>query len=179
MQRGRGTFIQSISGLKRLNKLGYGRTSDLPLNLVYNPIDDRLPPTQSDLEKLYKNELSRRYGIEFTNLFTLANMPIQRFANHLKALNKLNSYQELLVKSHNHKNLDSVMCRNVLSVNWKGYLFDCDFNQQLDMPINGKAKHLLDLLKEEVSLSANPINVDKHCYGCTAGSGSSCSGALM
>ena len=178
-QRGKGVFEKSISGLKLLNSLGYGEEgSPLKLNLVFNPIGPNLPPDQTELETDYRKELFKRYGIKFTNLLALANMPINRFASYLNAIGKLQDYETLLKENHNSKNLSSVMCRNSISVNWTGELYDCDFNQQLGLSQLEGPKNLQDLLTSNSSLLGNQISVASHCFGCTAGSGSSCGGAL-
>ena len=179
-QRGKGVFKNSIAGLKQLNELGYGETdSGLILNLVYNPTGPTLPPPQQALEAAYKEQLAKQFGIQFNNLFTIANMPIQRFGSLLRARNEFSQYMALLKSSYKKENLDAVMCRTLLNVDWQGYLFDCDFNQMLNMPITeagGQAIHLRDL--QELDLSSVNIKVGDHCYGCTAAQGSSCGGAL-
>ena len=178
-QRGKGVFKKSILGLKQLNSYGYGiKDSDLVLNLVYNPSGPQLPPSQIELEDTYRRELKERHGIYFSNLFVLANMPINRYEKYLKLIGKLNEYNKLLKDNHNPVNLSSVMCRTTLSVDWEGYLYDCDFNQQLGMRRDGEIKHLGDLLIPLVSLKNNPISIGNHCFGCTAGAGSSCGGEL-
>ena len=178
-QRGKGVFEKSILALKQLNSYGYGTNdSDLLLNLVYNPSGPQLPPSQKELEDIYRRELQERYGICFSNLFVLANMPINRYEKYLKIIGRLNEYNKLLKDNHNPVNLNSVMCRTTLSVDWKGYLYDCDFNQQLGMKRDGHIKHLDDLLLPLVSLKNNPITIGNHCFGCTAGAGSSCGGEL-
>ncbi len=179
IQRGKGVFQKSILALKKLNSYGYGIIdTGLILNLVYNPNKPQLPPSQKELEDDYRRELKERYGIYFSNLFVLANMPINRYEKHLNVIGKLNEYNKLLKDNHNSRNLDSVMCKTTLSVDWKGYLYDCDFNQQLGMRRNGEIKHLHDLLTPLVSLKNNPISIGNHCFGCTAGAGSSCGGEL-
>jgi len=182
-QRGKGTFDASIRGLQRLNALGYGRPgSGLTLNLVYNPQGASLPPPQVALEADYKRHLAEHFGVVFDQLFTLANMPIQRFGSTLVSKGQFNSYMQLLRSAHRDENLAQVMCRSLVSVDWQGYLYDCDFNQQLGMPIQdllhaGKARvHLTDITAEQ--LEDQPIRVADHCFGCTAGQGSSCGGAL-
>ncbi len=178
-QRGRGVFTKSILGLKKLNTLGYGKKGGkLILNLVYNPQAEHLPPPQEDLEMAYKKELYDQHKIEFNNLFTITNMPIKRFAKYLEVSGLLDQYQQLLIDSYNPANLDHVMCKSLISVDWKGFLYDCDFNQQLGIPLAGNTKHIKDLLYSKATLSNIPIQVDQHCFGCTAGSGSSCGGAL-
>ena len=178
-QRGKGVFEGSIRGLKRLNSLGYGRDPNLVLNLVYNPQGPSLPPPQASLEVDYKRVLGERYGIVFNKLFVLANMPIQRFGSMLISKGELNDYIELLRDGHLDANLDGVMCRSLISVDWRGYVYDCDFNQMLDLPMTRGQRprvHLVDLLDD--TIGGNPIRVAGHCYGCTAGQGSSCGGAL-
>ncbi len=178
-QRGEGVFKKSILGLKELNSLGYGlENSDLILNLVYNPIGPHLPPSQKHLEQKYKSELLNRHGIHFTKLLALANMPINRFADFLSRQGKLEDYEELLKENHNPNNIKSLMCRSSISVDWNGNLYDCDFNQQLGISQNNNPKNLHDLLRENIKFNGQKITVDKHCFGCTAGSGSSCGGAL-
>jgi radical SAM/Cys-rich protein len=179
-QRGDGVFQSSIRGLRTLNALGYGREhSGLVLNLVYNPQGATLPPPQEALEADYRRVLGGRYGIVFNRLLTLANMPIQRFGAVLIAKGELENYMELLQHAHLDGNLEHVMCRSLISVDWRGYVYDCDFNQMLDLPLRNEARervHLSDLLAREIAGDA--IEVGGHCYGCTAGQGSSCGGAL-
>lgn len=177
-QRGDGVFEKSIAALQRLNALGYGREgSGLILNLVYNPLGPFLPPEQGALQEAYRRELSDRFGIVFNQLFTVANMPIQRFGSTLISKGQFNDYMRLLKDNYAAGNLSNVMCRNLVSVDWQGYLYDCDFNQQLGLAIPGQGRpHLADLLDQD--LSGHPVRVADHCYGCTAGQGSSCGGAL-
>jgi radical SAM/Cys-rich protein len=179
-QRGKGVYEKSIDGLKRLNALGYGAEgSGLVLNLVYNPQGPSLPPAQVSLEADYKRILGETHGVRFNSLFTLANMPIQRFGSTLISKGQFNDYMALLHGAHRDENLESVMCRSLLSVDWQGYVYDCDFNQMLDLPLSFSSKkrpQLADLIGRD--LSGNPIAVRDHCYGCTAGQGSSCGGAL-
>lgn len=178
-QRGKGVFSGSIRGLKRLNSLGYGRHPALTLNLVYNPQGPSLPPPQITLEADYKRVLGEQYGIVFNKLYVLANMPIQRFGSTLVTKGEFESYVGLLRDAHLDVNLDGVMCRSLISVDWRGYVYDCDFNQMLDLPMARaacKRVHLSDLLDDDIE--GNPIRVAGHCYGCTAGQGSSCGGAL-
>jgi len=177
-QRGRGTFDESIKALQLLGKLGYGKDdSTLALNLVYNPVGPHLPPNQTELENDYKNRLKEDWGIVFNNLYTITNMPITRYAKYLKAMNQYESYVELLINSFNPATLDGLMCRNTLSVGWDGKLYDCDFNQMLDMPIrNGKPFTIHDIYIW--NLEGREIETGNHCFGCTAGTGSSCQGAL-
>jgi radical SAM/Cys-rich protein len=179
-QRGKGVYDGSVRGLRRLNALGYGREgSGLTLNLVYNPLGPSLPPPQLELEVDYKRVLGDRFGIMFNNLFTLANMPIQRFGAILLSQGQFEGYLDTLQHAHRDDNLAGVMCRNLLSVDYRGYVYDCDFNQMLDLPLThgGRERvHLRDLLDEDIA--GNPIRVAGHCFGCTAGQGSSCGGAL-
>jgi radical SAM/Cys-rich protein len=179
-QRGKGVFEGSIRGLKRLNSLGYGHPdTGLVLNLVYNPQGPALPPPQEGLEADYKRVLAADHDVVFNRLYTLANMPIQRFGAILIAKGEFDRYLDLLRNAHLDANLDHVMCRNLISVDWRGYVYDCDFNQMLDLPLRHSARervHLLDLL--DADIEGAPIQVAGHCYGCTAGQGSSCGGAL-
>jgi len=179
-QRGKGVFESSIRALRRLNALGYGREeTGLILNLVYNPQGPSLPPPQEVLEADYRRELGDKFGIVFNRLFTLANMPIARFGSTLISKGEFDRYMGLLRQAHRDDNLDGVMCRDLVSVDWRGYLYDCDFNQMLDLPLtgpDGARRRLEDLLNDD--LGHNPIQVAGHCYGCTAGQGSSCGGAL-
>ncbi|MCY3883473.1 MAG: arsenosugar biosynthesis radical SAM protein ArsS [Gammaproteobacteria bacterium] len=179
-QRGKGVHSLSIRALRWLNDLGYGTSQRLELNLVYNPLGAVLPPPQKELEAEYKRELRSRYSIEFNRLFTLTNMPINRFGSTLISHNKLEEYVSLLKANYREENLCSVMCRNTLSVDWRGYLYDCDFNQMLGMGANSNGSHLhiRDLING-YSLSQSRVRTAEHCYGCTAGQGSSCEGALV
>ncbi|OGA63678.1 MAG: radical SAM protein [Betaproteobacteria bacterium RIFCSPLOWO2_12_FULL_67_28] len=179
-QRGKGVFEKSLRALRRLNALGYGSDgSGLELNLVYNPQGPTLPPAQAELESDYRRVLRERHGIVFTRLYTLANMPIQRFGSTLVSRGQFEPYMALLRSAHCEQNLETVMCRSLLSVDWQGYVYDCDFNQMLELPLAlpGKRRaHLSDLIGRD--LTGLPITVRDHCYGCTAGQGSSCGGAL-
>lgn len=179
-QRGKGVFEASIRALRKLNALGYGQeNSGHVLNLVYNPQGPTLPPPQAQLEADYKEHLGKHYGIIFNHLYTLANMPIQRFGSMLVSKGQFHSYMALLHAAHQDANLEGVMCRTLLSVDWQGYVYDCDFNQMLGLPLrrNGKPRvHINDLVGND--LNGDPIVVGDHCYGCTAGQGSSCGGAL-
>jgi len=179
-QRGKGVFETSLRAIRQLNALGYGVPgTGLDLNLVYNPQGPSLPPPQAGLEADYRRSLGERFGIEFTRLYTLANMPIQRFGSMLVSKGKFNEYMALLRGAHRDENLDVVMCRTLISVDWQGYVYDCDFNQMLDLPLklDGRARtHLSGLIGRD--LEGNPVAVRDHCYGCTAGQGSSCGGAL-
>ena len=178
-QRGEGVFDLSIAALKQLNALGYGQPgSGLVLNLVYNPQGASLPPDQQTLQADYKRELLAHFGIVFNDLFALTNMPIQRFGSTLVSKGSFDAYMELLKNSYQPHNLAGVMCRSTVSVDHQGWLSDCDFNQQLGLPLgtSGLRRHLRDLLK--TSIDEQAIRVAGHCYGCTAGQGSSCGGAL-
>ena len=179
-QRGKGVFDSSLRGLQRLNALGYGHPGcGLVLNLVYNPQGASLPPPQDALEAAYKQHLLERFGVVFNRLFTLANMPIQRFGSMLVSKGQFNNYMQTLRDAHRKENLDNVMCRSLVSVDWQGYLYDCDFNQQLGLPLHeGRhpRRHISELTAS--ALEGQPIRVADHCFGCTAGQGSSCGGAL-
>lgn len=177
-QRGEGVFDKSIAGLQLLNSLGYGMPdSGLVLNLVYNPQGASLPPNQQALEADYRRELRSHFDIEFNHLFALANMPIKRFGSTLVSKGEFKPYMDLLKSNFSEANLESLMCRNLVSVDWLGNLYDCDFNQQLDLPVPGKEnRHLRDLLS--VDIAGSEIAIADHCFGCTAGQGSSCGGAL-
>ena len=178
-QRGNGVFERSLDGLRQLNALGYGSGDAMrSLDLVYNPQGPFLPPPQAGLERDYKRELAT-LGIRFDRLLTLANMPVQRFARQLELQGQLADYQQLLLEAHNPANVEAVMCRALVSVDWQGRLFDCDFNQQLGLPPAGSGRHLRDLLDVEALAADQPIQTAAHCYGCTAGAGSSCGGALQ
>jgi radical SAM/Cys-rich protein len=176
-QRGDGVFESSIRALRRLNALGYGDpATGLVLNLIYNPNGAFLPPPQAPLEQDYKRLLAERFGIVFDRLFTLANMPIKRFGSWLLSEGKFDEYMGTLRTAHRDANLAGVMCRSLVSVDWRGYLYDCDFNQMLGLPLGGGPRHLRDLV--DASVDGLPVAVAGHCYGCTAGQGSSCGGAL-
>lgn len=180
-QRGEGVFDKSIAGLRALNDLGYGREgSGLRLNLVYNPQGPSLPPPQAQLQADYKRALFEHFGIVFNDLYALANMPIQRFGSTLISKGQFHDYMRLLKDNYAVDNLESVMCRSLISVDWRGHLYDCDFNQQLGLALPGQTRsgrpHLRHLLRED--LSGRPVCVADHCFGCTAGQGSSCGGAL-
>ncbi len=179
-QRGRGVFQSSVRALRTLNALGYGREgSTLVLDLVYNPQGPSLPPGQQRLEQDYRKHLGERFGIVFNRLYTLANMPIQRFGSTLISKGQFNGYMQLLRDAYREENLDAVMCRSLLSVDWQGYVYDCDFNQMLGLPLSTAGRprvRIADLIGSD--LEGNPIQVKEHCFGCTAGQGSSCGGAL-
>ena len=179
-QRGNGVFEASIRSLRLLNRFGYGQPrSSLALNLVYNPQGPVLPPAQAQLEADYRQHLGDEFGIVFDQLFVLTNMPIQRFGSTLISKGQFEPYMELLKNAYQEKNLESVMCRSVVSVDWRGYVYDCDFNQMLELPLAWKNRprtHIKQLIGAD--LDGNPIAVRDHCYGCTAGQGSSCGGAL-
>jgi radical SAM/Cys-rich protein len=179
-QRGNGVFAKSMAALRRLNALGYGQPgTGLELNLVYNPTGPFLPPSQQQLEHDYRRILAERYGIQFTRLLTLTNLPIQRFGSALLSAGRFDEYMALLKSSFQPQNLQQVMCRSLISVDWQGWLYDCDFNQMLGLPLRKsehKRLHISELGKHD--LTGNPIVVADHCFGCTAGQGSSCGGAL-
>jgi len=176
-QRGKGVFGRSIEALQRLNGLGYGSDDGLVLDLVYNPGGPSLPPSQAALEADYKERLREDFGIRFNSLFTLANLPISRFAHLLNSQGKAEEYQALLTGNFNPATVPGLMCRSLISVDWQGRVYDCDFNQMLDTPMgmNG-TRYLWDV--DPGSVEGDPIRVGRHCFGCTAGAGSSCGGAL-
>ena len=181
-QRGEGVFEGSIKALKLLNRLGYGVAGDLPLHLVYNPVGAFLPPPQAELEADFKRELAGNFGVVFNNLYTITNLPIARFAAYLRHNNKLDEYMQLLVDAFNPATVDGLMCRSTISVGWRGELYDCDFNQQLDMQwsrSNGGSKPLFLWDVDPTEIAGREIMTGKHCFGCTAGAGSSCGGALL
>jgi radical SAM/Cys-rich protein len=179
-QRGAGVYKSSLRALRKLNALGYGKPgSGLQLDLMYNPIGPVLPPAQEQLEADYKRELGKRAGVVFNRLYVLANMPIQRFGSTLISRGEFDDYLRLLKAAHQDANLDTVMCRSLISVDWQGFVYDCDFNQMLGLPLGGQSTngtHIRDL--QAPDLEARAIAVAAHCYGCTAGQGSSCGGAL-
>lgn len=179
-QRGKGTFSRSISALKKLNQLGYGcQDSDLQLNLVFNPQGPTLPPDQKTLETAYKDFLKQNYDIVFNQLFTITNLPIKRFGSQLIGNGQINTYLQLLKDNFRTDNLENIMCRNTISIDWQGYVYDCDFNQMLDFPLNTPRSDRLHLSKlNGATLKQHQILTGQHCYACTAGQGSSCSGAL-
>jgi radical SAM/Cys-rich protein len=174
-------FDASIRGLRALNARGYGDAEGgLALNLVYNPVGAALPPAQCALEADYKRELASRYGVRFNRLLTLANMPIRRFGSWLQSTRQFDSYLAMLKEAHQDANLDAVMCRDLISIDWQGFVYDCDFNQMLDLPLSvdqGERLHIRELASPD-ALAGRDIAVGDHCYGCTAGQGSSCGGAL-
>ena len=177
VQRGKGVFEKSIYGLKELNKVGYGIDRELTLDLVYNPNGPFLPPASSDLIDEYRSALSQ-YGVHFNELLTLTNMPIKRFKDYLIRIGELDNYNALLRDSFNSSNLDKVMCKKMISIDWQGYVFDCDFNQMLELPaLQNKPLHVSEL--DPKRLKNSSIAVDEHCFGCLAGKGSSCGGALQ
>jgi radical SAM/Cys-rich protein len=177
-QRGEGVFEGSIKALQLLNSLGYGVDDDLPLHLVYNPVGAFLPPPQAQLEADYKRELREHFGIVFDRLYTITNLPIARFASYLRHNNKLEEYMQLLIDNFNPATIDGLMCRNTISVGWRGEVYDCDFNQQLDMQWeNGKRFYLWDADPDKID--NREIMTGDHCFGCTAGAGSSCGGAIV
>jgi radical SAM/Cys-rich protein len=176
-QRGKGVFVESINILKRLNNIGYGVNKDLILNLVYNPQGPVLPPSQIKLEKEYKSYLKKSFDIEFNNLFTITNMPINRFGSTLVSQDKFNNYMKLLKSSFSEKAKENVMCKELISIDYNGNVFDCDFNQMLKMNLSGKQTHITKMSKKY--LHNREISTGDHCYGCTAGSGSSCSGTTI
>lgn len=178
-QRGDGVFDRSITALRRLNQAGYGQPgSGLELTLVYNPVGPSLPPSQAGLEADYHRELVSRYGVTFTRLFTVTNMPISRFLDDLVRTGRYDEYMQTLVDAYNPAAAAGVMCRTTLSVAWDGRLYDCDFNQMLDLGLaNGLPTHIRDFAIDP--LSTRPIVTGPHCYACAAGSGSSCQGAVL
>jgi radical SAM/Cys-rich protein len=178
-QRGNGVFDASIAALQRLNAIGYGIDSELPLHLVFNPLGANLPGAQEELEADYKRELSAHFGIEFQRLYTITNLPVSRFASWLRQNGEYNSYLELLVSAFNPGTVDGLMCRDTINVSWLGEVFDCDFNQMLKLPMRGGAngsRFIWDI--DPKSLEGQSIRTAEHCFGCTAGAGSTCSGAI-
>ena len=178
-QRGKGVYDDSIRAIRLLNELGYGTEARLQLNLVYNPVGPVLPPPQVELEADYRRELSERYRIQFHSLFTITNMPISRFGAVLLSKGQYHEYMSLLRNSFSAENLETVMCRSLVSVDWQGFLYDCDFNQMLDIPLlsSDRRRHFRELF-DDLQLQQSSIVTGEHCYGCTAGQGSSCGGAL-
>jgi radical SAM/Cys-rich protein len=177
-QRGEGVFEGSIRALQLLNSLGYGNDPELPLHLVYNPVGPFLPPAQEELEADFKRELAAHFGIVFNKLYTITNLPIGRFASYLRHNNKLEQYMQLLINNFNQATIDGLMCRNTISVGWRGEVYDCDFNQQLNMQWeNSKRLFLWDVDPDKID--NREIMTGEHCFGCTAGAGSSCGGAIV
>ena len=176
-QRGNGVFVESIKALQLLNVVGYGKPgTGLVLNLVYNPAGAFLPASQTSLEKEYKMVLMERYGIEFNNLFSITNLPISRFLDYLLQSGNYETYMEKLLNAYNPVAAANVMCRNTISVGWDGYLYDCDFNQMLELKVSCNSTHISSYNNE--SLRDREIVIGQHCYGCTAGAGSSCGGTV-
>ena len=176
-QRGPGVFVRSIEALRRLNSLGFGDPdSGLILDLVFNPQGPVLPPPQAELEEAYRRELRSRFGIVFNRLYTITNMPISRFLNDLLAAGRFEEYMGKLAAAFNPATCERLMCRTMISVDWRGYLYDCDFNQMLDLPLSSATRHISEFRHE--LLADRPIVTSQHCYGCTAGAGSSCQGAI-
>ncbi len=177
-QRGKGVFGRSLDALRELNALGYGHEgTGLVLNLVYNPLGPQLPPDQRELEEAYKDQLLSRFGIRFNHLFAITNMPINRFLNDLHAQGQYEAYMSLLVENFNPHSVERVMCRSLLSVGWDGRLSDCDFNQMLDLPVDRGLPQTIEGFDFE-ALVRRRVVIGQHCYGCTAGAGSSCGGTL-
>jgi radical SAM/Cys-rich protein len=177
-QRGEGVFEASIKALQLLNSLGYGSDPELPLHLVYNPVGTFLPPAQEQLEADFKRELAAHFGIVFNKLYTITNLPIGRFASYLRRNKKLEEYMQLLISVFNPATISGLMCRNTISVGWRGEVYDCDFNQQLNMQWeNGKRLFLWDVDPDKID--DREIMTGEHCFGCTAGAGSSCGGAIV
>jgi radical SAM/Cys-rich protein len=181
-QRGDGVFEKSIHGLRRLNALGYGTNSRLVLNLVYNPLGASLPPPQTKLEAAYREELSHRFGIAFNRLYTITNMPIARFASSLRREGRHDEYMNLLVENFNPDSVAGLMCLGTLNVGWRGEVYDCDFNQMLGMPwretgARSERRFLWDIDPSEIE--GRDVQFGDHCFGCTAGAGSSCGGAIV
>lgn len=175
-QRGKGVFAKSIRALQLLNQHGYGHRPELVLDLVYNPGGAFLPPDQEQLSTDYRRRLGEDFGVRFSNLLALANLPVSRFAHFLHRSGQTAKYQELLVDNFNPGTVAGLMCRHLISVDWTGRVYDCDFNQMLDLPLQGSTRYLWDL--DPGTLCGAPIAVGRHCFGCTAGAGSSCGGAL-
>ncbi|WP_087149593.1 arsenosugar biosynthesis radical SAM (seleno)protein ArsS [Mariniblastus fucicola] len=177
-QRGDGSFQKSIKALQILNELGYGKPdSKLSLTLVYNPVGASLPPSQESLEQAYREQLQQRYGIEFTRLFTITNMPISRYLDHLLESNQYDDYMQKLIEAFNPAAALGVMCRQTLSVSWEGRLYDCDFNQMLELGVESSSPATIDQF-DATTLNGRKIVTGRHCFGCTAGAGSGCQGAI-
>ncbi|MDA8021492.1 MAG: arsenosugar biosynthesis radical SAM protein ArsS [Gammaproteobacteria bacterium] len=176
-QRGKGVFGKSIQALQLLNAEGYGRRDNLRLDLVYNPLGPSLPPPQAALESDYKTRLKADFGVDFNSLLTLTNLPVKRFEHFLRRTGQLDGYMQLLADNFNPDTVEPLMCRHLLSVDWRGYIYDCDFNQMLELPAGASGRRLLwEISRAE--LEGAPIALGSHCFGCTAGAGSSCGGAL-
>lgn len=176
-QRGKGVFGKSISALLKLNKLGYAKlSSNLNLNLVYNPVGEHLPPAQNQLEIDYKKHLKKEFNIEFNQLFTITNMPIKRYAHTLKRDGKIESYMQLLIDNFNPGTIQNLMCTNLVSIGYDGQIYDCDFNQMLEIPLNWKKQNIWDI--KNLNEIDSGIALKEHCFGCSAGAGSSCGGSL-
>lgn len=176
-QRGKGVFDKSIKGLQLLNSLGYGTHPELSLDLVYNPGGAFLPPPQASLEQDYRDMLGREFGITFSNLLAITNLPVNRFAHALRRDGQLENYQNLLVDNFNAQTVPALMCRHLINIDWEGRVYDCDFNQMLELPLaGGPTRYLWDI--DPMNLENSSIATDRHCFGCTAGAGSSCSGEL-
>ena len=185
-QRGKGVFGKSIAALQKLNRLGYGQAgSELMLNLVYNPVGEHLPPAQARLEADYHTHLKDEFGIVFNHLFTITNMPIKRYAHMLERKGKMQDYMQLLIDNFNPQAAKGVMCTELVSIGWDGQIYDCDFNQMLEIPLNWKPRSIWDIERfsgvesDTKSNITSDIAVANHCFGCTAGAGSSCGGALL
>jgi radical SAM/Cys-rich protein len=177
-QRGQGTFEKSIRALRLLNGLGYGIRPDLVLTLVYNPVGPNLPGVQAELEAAYRRELRAKFGIEFHRLHCLANLPVTRFRRWLEQTGRLAEYEALLLESFNPATVEGLMCRDTINVGWQGDLYDCDFNQMISMPMGGAERRFLWDLDPE-TLALEPVATGRHCFGCTAGHGSTCGGAIV
>lgn len=178
-QRGDGVFDKSIEAIKILNDLGYGRSHDLELDLVYNPGGEFLPASQTELESAYKNQLSENYGVTFDRLLTITNAPIGRFKNYLEANGKLDQYLQLLVDNFNPETTNNIMCRSLVSIDFRGIVYNCDFNQALDLPVIDPAGNIVTIDTVENVASDVEIITGSHCFCCTAGAGSSCTGTLL
>jgi radical SAM/Cys-rich protein len=176
-QRGAGVFDKSIAAMRQLNAAGFGR-GELRLDLVYNPIGASLPPPQAELETQYRGELARNFGVVFDRLLTITNMPIARFANQLNSTGSYSAYMGLLVNHFNPATVDALMCRDLVSVGWDGRFYDCDFNQMLEIPLGGRAASTIWDVDDVGTLAGARIATGSHCFGCTAGAGSSCGGAI-
>jgi radical SAM/Cys-rich protein len=176
-QRGEGAYSKSVEALLKLNELGYGKQdSGLMLTLVFNPVGQSLPPDQDMLEAAYRKELDKRFGIQFNRLFTITNMPVSRYLDYLLRINEFESYMETLIDAYNPRTVENLMCRNTISVSWDGKLYDCDFNQMLELETLDKSSPTIHEFNYD-NLSNRPIVLGQHCFGCTAGCGSSCQGA--